>query len=345
VRRATSTTTKTTRNEALERRGVRLSSVLVVGGSGFLGRHLVAALARRGLRAIVPTRKRERAKHLLPLPTVEVVQTDVFAPGVLEELARGCQAVVNLAGVLHSRRGRRDERGPNDYGPDFARVHVELPLAIVRACRLTGAARFAHVSALGASPAGPSEYQRSKGIGEQAALAAEDLDVTVFRPSVVFGPEDNFLNQFALMARFLPVLAVPCPNAQFKPVYVADVANAIVASLTDVATRGKRYDLCGPKVYALEELVEFACAASGRPRIVIGLSDRMSYLQARIMELLPGSPFTRDNYRSMQVPNLCDGPFPFGIQPQSLEAVAPLYLAPATTPRERLPQLRWRARR
>jgi uncharacterized protein YbjT (DUF2867 family) len=323
---------------------MKLSSVLLVGGSGFIGRHLAAALARRELRVVVPTRTRERAKYLLPLPTVEVVQTDVFAPGVLEELATGCQAVINLAGVLHSRRGRRDERGPNDYGPDFARIHVELPQAIVRACRLAGATRLLHVSALGASASAPSEYLRSKGIGEQAVLAAEDLDVTVFRPSVVFGAEDRFLNQFATLARFLPVLAVPCPQARFQPVYVGDVARAMVSSLGNVATRGKRYELCGPRVYTLKELVEYVCAATGRRRIVLGLSDRLSYLQARLMELVPGSPLTRDNYRSMQVPSVCDGPFPFGIQPQALEAVASLYLSLAT-PRERYPQLRWRARR
>jgi NADH dehydrogenase len=267
---------------------------------------------------------------------------------VLEELATGCQAVINLAGILHSRRGRRDERGPNDYGPDFARVHVELPQAIARACRIAGATRLVHVSALGASPDGPSEYLRSKGIGEQAVLAAEDLHVTVFRPSVVFGPEDRFLNQFAMLARFLPALAVPCPDARFKPVYVGDVASAITSALGDVATRGKRYDLCGPRVYTLKELVEYVCAVTGRRRMVLGLPDRLSYLQARIMELVPGTPFTRDNYRSMQVPNVSESPFPFGIRPQALEAVAPLYLAPPgvnSGPRERYPQLRWRARR
>src|SRR3954469_15459603 len=141
---------------------MRLSKVLVVGGSGFIGRHLTAALSGDGIRVVVPTRMRERAKHLFPLPTVDVVQTDVFAPGVLERLASGCQLVVNLAGILHSRRGRRDERGPNDYGPVFARLHVELPQAIARACRAAGVRRLLHVSALGAAPSAPSEYLRSK---------------------------------------------------------------------------------------------------------------------------------------------------------------------------------------
>lgn len=320
-------------------------SVLVVGGAGFLGRHLVAALAAQGIRVLVPSRRRERAKHLILLPTVEVVEADIFAKGVLERLAAGRDAVVNLVGILHGRRGRPDERGPNDYGPDFARVHVELPQAIVAACRAAGARRLLHVSAVGASARAPSEYLRSKAFGERAVLAAEDLDVTAFRPSIVFGPEDKFLNTFAAMLRFLPGMAVPCPGAKFQPVYVGDVARAMVAALDDPQSYGKVYELCGPRVYTMKELVEYVCAVTGHRRVIVGLPDRLSYLQARVMEWLPGPMMTRDNYRSMQVPNVGSGEFPFGIQPQALEAVAPLYLAPAAAPRERYPQLRWRARR
>src|SRR5262252_3361353 len=144
---------------------MKIEKLLVVGGGGFIGRHVVAALARRGLQVTVPARRKERAKHLFLLPTVTVVEADVLAPGTLDQLSRSCQAVINLAGILHSRRGRPDERGPTDYGPDFARVHVELPQAIVRACRASGVTRLLHVSALGASPNAPSEYLRSKAIG------------------------------------------------------------------------------------------------------------------------------------------------------------------------------------
>jgi uncharacterized protein YbjT (DUF2867 family) len=323
---------------------MKVSSVLVVGGSGFLGRHLVASLAAAGIRVTVPSRRRERAKHLILLPTVDVVQADIMAPDVLQRLCRDKQAVYNLVGILHSRRGRREERGANDYGPDFARAHVELPQKIVAACRATGVPRFIHVSALGASPDGPSEYQRSKGIGEKAVLAAEDLNVTVFRPSVVFGPEDRFLNQFALLSKLLPVIGVPCPDAKFQPVYVGDVARALHFALEEPEARGNAYELCGPNVYTMKELVEAVCALTGRHRLVIGLPDRLSYLQAWMLEHLPGKLMTRDNYRSMQVPNTCDKPFPFQLQPQALEAVAPAYLAPSG-PRERYPQLRWRARR
>jgi uncharacterized protein YbjT (DUF2867 family) len=323
---------------------VKHRSVLVVGGSGFLGRHLVAALAADGIKVLVPTRRRERAKHLILLPTVEVVEADIFAGGVLERLAAGRQAVVNLVGILHGRRGRPDERGPNDYGPDFARVHVELPLSIIAACRASEARRLLHVSAVGAAPNAPSEYLRSKAIGEQAVLAAEDLDVTVFRPSIVFGPEDRFLNNFATLLRFLPGMALPCPEARFQPVYVGDVARALAAALDDPQTRGKAYELCGPRAYTMKQLVEYVCAVLGRRRLIVGLSDRLSYLQARLMEWTPGPLMTRDNYLSMQVPSVCSGTFPFGIEPQALEAVAPGYLA-ASGPRERYPQLRWRARR
>jgi len=321
-----------------------VSSVLVVGGSGFIGRHLVASLAAAGIRVTVPSRRRERAKHLIVLPTVDVVQADVMAPGVLERLCLGKQAVYNLVGILHSRRGRRTERGSNEYGPDFARMHVELPQAVVNACRNTGVRRLVHVSALNAAPDAPSEYLRSKGIGEQAVLAAEDLDVTVFRPSVVFGPEDRFLNQFATLSRFMPGFGVPCPDAKFQPVYVGDVARALHFALEEPEARGKAYELCGPRVYTLRELVQSVCAMTGRRRLVVGLSPRLSWLQAWTLEHLPGKIMTRDNVRSMQVPTTCDAVFPFQLQPQALEAIAPAYLMPSG-PRERYPQLRWRARR
>jgi NADH dehydrogenase len=161
---------------------------------------------------------------------------------------------------------------------------------------------------------------------------------------VVFGPEDQFLNRFATMARFLPVLAVPCKKARFQPVYVGDVARVMAASLDDTESRGKRYELGGPREYTLKELVELVCAFTHRSRLVIGLPDRLSYLQAWTLEHLPGKLMTRDNYRSMQVPNTTGAPFPFGIERHALEALAPAYLAPSG-PRERYPQLRWRARR
>jgi uncharacterized protein YbjT (DUF2867 family) len=309
---------------------MRLHKVLVLGGSGFIGRHVVGALVRQGIKVTVPARRRERAKHLILLPTVDVIEADVTAPGVLERLMLGHDAVINLVGVLH--------------GPNFDTPHVKLPQAVIAACRATGVKRLVHMSALGASPDGPSAYQRSKGKGEQAVMQARDLDATVFRPSVVFGPEDRFLNTLACLARFTPVLMVPCPDARFQPVYVGDVAKAIVTSLGELDTHGRSYELAGPREYTLKELVRFACEWTGRRRLVLGLPDSLSTLSAWFLEKLPMQLMSVDNVRSMQVPNTTQARFPFGIEPQPLEGVAPTYLQPSG-PRERYPQLRWRARR
>jgi uncharacterized protein YbjT (DUF2867 family) len=309
---------------------MKLDNVLVLGGSGFIGRHLVAELVRRGLRVTVPTRRRERAKSsLILLPTADVVEADIHQSGALERLARGQDAVINLVGILHG---------------DFERVHAELPRAVVNACRAAGVKRLLHMSALGASADAPSEYQRTKAKGEQAVLEAKDLHVTVFRPSVVFGPEDTFLNRFARLARFLPVIAVPCPNARFQPIYVGDVARAMAVALGDTETFGQRYDLGGPREYTLKQLVELVCLFTHRQRAIIGLSDRLSYWQAWMLEHLPGKMMTRDNYLSMKVPNTTGGEWPLAEARRALEGVAPAYLLPSG-PRERYPELRWRARR
>jgi len=310
---------------------MRYENILVLGGGGFVGRHLVAALAARGVRVTVPSRRRERAKHLLPLPTVDVVECDVNRREVLSGLVAEHDAVVNLVGVLH--------------GPNFARAHVELPQAVAAACREHGVRRVLHMSALGASPGAPSEYLRSKGAGEQAMLAAGELDVTVFRPSVIFGPEDAFLNLFAMLAKLMPVLLLACPEARFQPVYVRDVAQVMVEALGESKSFGQAYDLCGPRVYTMRELVETVCRLTGRRRLVIGLPEVLAYMQAWLLELAPGEPLmTRDNLRSMQVPSVCDCSLPFGLEPRALEALAPGWLAPSG-PRQRYPVLRWRARR
>jgi NADH dehydrogenase len=323
---------------------VKHENILVVGGSGFVGRHLVAALAARGALVTVPTRRRERAKHLILLPTVDVVEVERLDAHALARLAEGRDTVINLAGVLHSPRARPGQQGPNHYGPAFAQTHVELAQAVVAACRQAGVKRLLHMSALGAGAGAPSEYLRSKGIGEQAVLAAEDLEVTVFRPSVIFGPEDGFLNLFARLATFFWVLAVGSPGARFQPVYVGDVVRAMLAALDDRDSSGKRYDLCGPREYTLQQLVELVCAMTHRRRLVLGLPKGLSYLQAWVLEMLPMQLLTRDNYHSMQVPSVCDCAFPFGLQPVLLEAMAPSWLA-HTGPRERYPRLRWKAKR
>ncbi len=317
---------------------MRIESACLVGGSGFIGRHIAHLLTQEGVRVRIATRRRERVKQeLVILPTVEVVEADVHQPAELLRLLAGCDVCVSLAGILHETR-----RG------DFARVHTELPRKIVDACRARSVRRLIHVSALHAAHDAPSEYLRSKAGGEQQVRVAEasGIHTTIFRPSVVFGREDRFLNLFAALAHLLPVIVLACPDARFQPVFVEDLARAIVDSLRRPDTFGQAYELCGPQVYRLQELVEYVCRLTGHRRPIVGLGPRLSYLQAWVMEWLPGKLMSRDNVASMKVDSVCGCGFPslFGFEPTPLEAVAPGYLA-RKAPRQRLNRLRLRAGR
>ena len=315
---------------------MKIRSVCVIGGTGFLGSHVVRQLAARGIRVRVPTRRRERAKSLIVLPTVDVVNADVHDQPTLERLVAGTDAVINLAGILHEQRGA-----------GFAAVHTELPRRIVDACRDRGVYRLLHVSALKASHDGPSEYLRSKADGEQQVRVAQasGIRTTIFRPSVIFGREDRFLNLFAQLAQSLPVIALACPKARFQPIFVEDVATAMVRSLELAHTYDQSFDLCGPTAYTLQELVEYVCRLLKIERPVLPLNDDMSQLLAWMMEFSPVKLLSRDNYQSMKVDSLCDGPFPgiFGFAPSPLEAVVPFYLLDQT-PRTRYRWFRFRAR-
>ncbi|MGZ8272397.1 MAG: complex I NDUFA9 subunit family protein [Burkholderiaceae bacterium] len=319
-----------------------MNKILVIGGAGFVGRHIVARLAGGGLRVTVPTRHRARARHLIMLPTVEVVESDVHRDDALDLLLRGHDAVINLVGILQGSRG-------TPYGPEFARAHVELPRRIVAGCTRLGVRRYLHMSALGADSKGPSMYQRSKGDGE-AIVHASSLDWTMFQPSVVFGPEDRFLNTFATLARVFPAIPIGGADVRFQPVWVGDVADAFVNALDKRETYRKAYELVGPRVYTLRELVQFAAAASGHPRPVVALPGGVAWLQARLMELAPGEPLmSRDNLDSMRVDNIASRqpyvPAPeLGVTPTAMEAEAPRYLGGMTV-RTRLDAFRSRAHR
>ena len=320
---------------------MKLKNVLLIGGSGFIGAWVANRLGERGVRVTIPTRHRENARQLILLPMVNLVEANIHDPQELAALMQGQDAVINLVGILHD----ADSRLP--YGKGFAEAHVQLPKKILAAMRQAGVHRLLHMSALKAAVDGPSEYLRSKGEGEAAVVAAMgELEITVFRPSVVFGPGDAFLNMFAKLLRLFPVFPLGGGQARFQPVYVGDVADAFVASLTNRATFGQIYELCGSQVYTLRQLVEFVGELIGKPRPVIDLGDSgWAYLQAGLLWLLPNPPLSPDNLRSMAVDSVTDGQHNYpGWQPMSLEAVAPVYLT-ALKPKLRLDGYRYRAGR
>ncbi|MDX1433237.1 MAG: complex I NDUFA9 subunit family protein [Gammaproteobacteria bacterium] len=298
--------------------------VCILGGTGFVGRHLCCELGRRRLELRVLTRRRERRRDLIVLPSLELVEADVHSLADLSVHMRDCDAVINLIGILNQ------SDGPCET---FASVHAELPGKVAEACRYNRITRLLHMSALNASTDAPSEYLRRKAEGEESAhaWANEGLDVTSFRPSVIFGPDDSFFNRFASLLAMSPfVFPLACPDARFAPVYVEDVAMAFANSLDDRRTYGQRYDLCGPNSYTLRELVEYTARTAGLSRRVIGLGDRLSRLQARVLELVPGKPFSVDNYLSLKVDSICkhNGFDDLGIHPIALEGIVPGYLGP-----------------
>lgn len=300
---------------------MHIDSVCILGGTGFVGRHIANRLANTDVKIKVLTGHPDRNRHLLPIPNLQLVGANIHDESTLRRELADMDAVINLVGVLND---------SSQTGAGFEAAHVELPDKLVSACRATGVKRMLQMSALGADPDGPSRYQQTKGRGEQRVLAAQgdDLAVTAFRPSVVFGPEDSFLNTFAGMLKLMPVLMLPTPEARFQPVYVGDVADAFIESLGWHKTFGQRYDLCGPDVRTLRELVEYSAEVMGLRRWVIGLPDGLSRFQARVMERLPGKLYTYDNYLSASVDNVCDcnDLADLGIHPTALEAVVPYYL-------------------
>lgn len=324
-----------------------IQTICVLGGSGFVGRHLVPQLCARGHRLRVLVRRREQAKELIVLPTVDVVETDFRDPAELERQFAGMDAVINLVGILNERRSGRIDK-PQARRGDFHEVHIELPRRVVHACAANGVRRLLHMSALGADPNARSAYLRSKGIGEiivrEAGVPHQDhenwylngpkfvhgygLETTIFRPSVIFGRHDHFLSLLSKLVRYLPVIPLGNPRALFQPIYVEDVALALANSIANRATFGRSFDLCGPQRYTLEQLVRFVAEASGRKRKIIALGERLSFVQASVFECLPGKLITRDNHASLQYENVCTGPLAaeLGITPTALEAVARKFL-------------------
>ncbi|MFA7665106.1 MAG: complex I NDUFA9 subunit family protein [Burkholderiaceae bacterium] len=300
---------------------MRHSRVLVIGGSGFIGSRVVAELVARGKRVLVPSRYRMGARHLLSLPTVEVVEADVHDDTVLAGLVGRADAVINLVGQLHDRRGK-------PWGPGFEAAHVRLPARIAAACLAAGVDRLVHVSALGVVEGGetsaPSMYLRSKAAGEQAVRTSGLKGWTILRPSVVYGSEDRFLNLFASLQRWLPVIIVGRADAKFQPIHVSDVARALANALDEPDTIGKTYELAGPDVLSLRELIKLSGRLVDADRPVLGLNEILGPLQARALECLPGRKLmSRDNYDSMAVDNVASGPVApeLGVEPMAIAAL------------------------
>jgi uncharacterized protein YbjT (DUF2867 family) len=299
----------------------RLQSIVVLGGTGFLGTRLVARLIKDGHQVTVLSRDREQHKHLLVLPGLTLENCDVYAEAYLSERFRGKDVVINLVGILN-------ERGFGGSG--FRRAHTELTRGVLQAARSAGATRLLQVSALKAAPDAPSYYLRSKGEAEQLIRdSGAALDWTIFQPSVMFGPGDSFLNRFARLLATIPwVLPLAKPNARFQPVFVDDVVEALRGCLHGGSCSRQTYELGGPHVYTLREIVNLVAKLTGRRRWIMGLPDPVAWLQALAMNFVPGRPFSSDNYRSLTVDSVCtqDGFAQLGIKPQSMVASANQYL-------------------
>ena len=303
-----------------------MKRILILGGTGFVGRHICTRLSQAGWSAVVPSRSPAAARHLAGLPRVDVVPGDVHDEATLIRLLAGADAVVNLVAILHGSEAA------------FEQVHVELPKKLARACAAAGVRRLVQISALGAALDGPSMYQRSKARGEavlHTEAAADFLDLTVLRPSVIFGAQDKFLNVFAQLQRMFPLIPLAGADTRFQPVWVEDVAAAVMRCLQDDATIGQTFEACGPEVFTLRDLVrlagQYAGVNQGRGRAVFALPMPLARLQAWLMERLPGEPLmSGDNLDSMAVDNIASGKVPgldaLGITPAALAAIAPGYL-------------------
>ena len=296
-------------------------TVAVIGGSGFVGRHLLVRLVNAGLQVTALARSSAAESGLRKLAGVRVVRVKLESDEALSACLAGQAVVINLVGILHESREI-----------DFDAVHVAFPRRLAQLCQAAGVTQYLHMSALNADAAkGSSRYLKSRGEGEDAVHhACGGVTVTSFRPSIIFGPGDNFFGVFDRLLDWMPVFPVVCPQTRFAPVCVDDVVEAFYQVPERGADfNGQRLNLCGPQIYTFKELVQFVARVTGRRRLVLGMPDSLSRLQALVMERLPGKLFTRDNYRSMQMDSVCGGDdfAALGITPKALEDVMTPLLA------------------
>lgn len=296
--------------------------IALIGGCGFVGTVIATRLAKQGHQLSILSRSRERAKHLWPLPNAQVTEINHFDTTQLRHALKDIEVVINLAGILNEHK---------DNGEGFRRAHVTLTQEILAACEVNNIPRYLHMSALNADPFGKSYYLRSKGEAEKQVISAgvDGLAVTIFRPSVIFGRGDSLFNRFASLLRMSPVLPLACAGTRLQPVYVGDVAEAVIGTIPNKQSYGQRYDLAGPEVISLKELVEYVNELLDLKRLIVPLGARLSKYQAHIFEHLPGKPFSLDNLRSASEDNVCireNGLKLLDIIPTSFRAVVPNYL-------------------
>ncbi len=299
-------------------------NIFIAGGTGFVGRELAVRLVRRGHQLRVATRNAAHGDELLPLSSVEIREGNVYSVDFLRSCLDGCDVAINLVGALNP---------PGGAAAGLRRVHVQFTAALLAAIAEAGVPRLLQMSALNADAEhGASHYLRTKGEAEQLVRGSrERLDWTIFRPSVIFGPADSLTNRFAVLLRltggWLPLARA---RARFAPIHVGDVAEAFLRALAGGSTSRQTYELCGPDVLTLEQIVRLTAAAAQRSCHIWPLPDALAWLQGVAMQCVPGKPFSVDNYHSLLIDSVCrtSGCGELGIQPVSLCALAPLWLAP-----------------
>ncbi|UNK48063.1 complex I NDUFA9 subunit family protein [Lysobacter sp. S4-A87] len=292
--------------------------VVVLGGTGFVGRHLVARLLQGGDRVTVLSRGVDPGKRAQRPPGASLIEGDVSDRGFLSAVLDDANAVINLTGILN-------EKG--DRGDGFERVFVGITESLIAAMKDMGVRRLLQMSALNAGH-GDSHYLQSRGRAEQR-VRASGLDWTLFRPSVIAGPGDGLFCRFDSLLRFAPVLPIGRADARFQPVWVGDVVEAFVRALDDRRSVGDSFDLVGPDVMSLRRIVRLAARGRGRYRVVLGLPRSLGQLQANVGEFIPGKPISRDNWRSLQLDSVSfeDGLRRLGITPTAIEPKLPEILA------------------
>ena len=306
----------------------KFNKVVILGGTGFIGAQLATKLSPKSKKIIIPTRNTESNLGLKMIPNLEIVRTDIKDERSINQLLKDADLVINTVGIL------------NEINEDnsFDKIHYQLPKKVSNSIKKNEVKRFMHISSLNADPKSIGKYLKSKGKAEDFLISETSsfCNLTIFRPSIVFGESDSFFNKFASLLKFLPIFPLACPNAKFMPVYVEDLTDFMISTINNIDSYGKKIDVTGPDEYTFRELINHTLAALKIRRVIIPLNSFLSRLQASVFEKLPGKLFTMDNYQSLQIDSCSDEGFKGS---SSLEDIIPQYLN-IKTKQERFEKLR-----